>query len=136
MEKVKKELSEVPFGTGKITVELKSGSNAAADVSPEDIDPYTIYVGNLPTNISVNKVKSHFPNASRIDIGFAQRMKYTRYAFIRYENVTDSIAAYKSAYDMDLGPRSLVIRFRRKRGNIGLNIGPNTNSNGSALNVS
>lgn len=74
----------------------------------------------------MNKVKSHFPNAIRIDIGFAQRMKYTRYAFIRYDSVAESIAAYKSAYKMDLGSRSLVIRFRRKRGNIGLYNGPTT----------
>lgn len=51
-------------------------------------------------------------------------MKYTRYAFIRYDNVEDSIAAFKRAFETDLGPRSLVIRFRRKRGNIGLNNGP------------
>lgn len=94
-------------------------------MAPEDIDPYTIYVGNLPTNVSVNKVKSHFPNAARIDIGFAQRMKYTRYAFIRYDNVEQAIEAFKSASRMDLGPRSLVIRFRRKRGNVGLNTGNN-----------
>lgn len=78
-------------------------------------------MGNLPTNVSVNRVKAHFGNAARIDIGFAQRMKYTRYAFVRYNTVEEAFVGFHLAFDMDLGPRSLVIRFRRKRGNIGLN---------------
>lgn len=48
-------------------------------------------------------------------------MKYTRYAFVRYATVDEAFAGFYLAFKMDLGPRSLVIRFRRTRGNIGLN---------------
>lgn len=78
-------------------------------------------MGNLPTNVSVNRVKAYFVNAARIDIGFAQRMKYTRYAFIRYNTVEEAFEGFRMAFKMELGPRSLVIRFRRTRGYIGLN---------------
>lgn len=69
----------------------------------------------------MQRVKGFFPNAARIDIGYAQRMKYTRYAFIRFATVEESFAGYHLAIQLDLGSRSLVVRFRRTRGNIGLN---------------
>lgn len=69
----------------------------------------------------MQRVKSFFPNAARIDIGYAQRMKYTRYAMVRYATVEEAFEGFRLAFKMDLGPRSLVIRFRRIRGNISLN---------------
>jgi len=39
---------------------------------------YRLYLGNLPTNITSNAVKDEFPKATRVDIGFAKKMKYTR----------------------------------------------------------
>ena len=44
----------------------------------EDIDPYTLYIGNLPSNMDPKSIKLKFSTASRLDVGFAQRMKYTR----------------------------------------------------------
>ncbi|GBP96553.1 Protein painting of fourth [Eumeta japonica] len=66
--------------------------------------------------IKINRIfknQEHFPGAARIDIGFAQRMKYTRYAFIRYQNVHLAIEAYKRMFDSEIGGRTLTIRFRR-----------------------
>ncbi|XP_055378348.1 uncharacterized protein LOC129610053 [Condylostylus longicornis] len=121
IEKVRKELCEIPFGTGKIVAEQKFPSNEEnQSVLPEEIDPYTLYIGNLPTKVCVKTVKEHFPGAARIDIGYAQRMKYTRYAFIRYNNVEDAMEAYKRTYNTPIGNRSLIVRFRRSKGNIGL----------------
>ncbi|KFB48429.1 AGAP004982-PA-like protein [Anopheles sinensis] len=57
-----------------------------APVQPEDIDPYTLFIGNLPNVVTVQTVKQMFPAAKRIDIGHAQRIKHTRYAFIRFTN--------------------------------------------------
>lgn len=121
IEEVKASLSAIPFGSGFVTAELKNSHRAeAADVEAKDIDPYTIYVGNLPNNVSVRRVKELFPNSVRIDIGYAQRMKYTRYAFVRYNTVEESIDGFRSATELHLGPRSLVVRFRRLRGNMEL----------------
>lgn len=39
---------------------------------------FRLYLGNLPTNITSNAVKDEFPKATRVDIGFAKKMKYTR----------------------------------------------------------
>lgn len=42
------------------------------------INYFRLYLGNLPTNITSNAVKDEFPKATRVDIGFAKKMKYTR----------------------------------------------------------
>ncbi|XP_034942457.1 uncharacterized protein Pof [Chelonus insularis] len=111
-----KELEKIPFGVGHLKVEKKSLRDEDYP-SPEEIDPYTLYVGNLPESVNVNEVKSKFPTASRVDVGYAQKMRNTRYAFIRYTSVEESIAAYKKAHDLMWDTRSIIVRFRRQRGN-------------------
>lgn len=89
-------------------------------VTPEQLDPYTLYVGNLPTKLNVTIFKEKFPTAKRIDIGYAQRTKFTRYAFLHYDNVDESMEAFKSTYNLTIDARSLVVRFRRNKGSVGL----------------
>lgn len=121
VEQVKEALSRIPFGAGTITAELKNTPHReAVDVGPQDIDPFTLYVGNLPTNVTVRRVEEVFHQASRVDIGFAQRMRHTRYAFIKYRTVDEAIEAFRDAVHITLGGRSLVIRFRRLHGTIGM----------------
>ncbi|CAG2060277.1 unnamed protein product [Timema podura] len=114
-----KELEQTKFGAGKLVVEKKYNKEEE-DLTPEAIDPYTLYIGNLPTNVNVASVKEKFPTASRIDIGFAQRMKFTRYAFIRYNTVDEAIEAYRNTNNLLLDSRSIIVRFRRQRGHVGL----------------
>ncbi|KAK0085157.1 hypothetical protein PV325_005696 [Microctonus aethiopoides] len=111
-----KELEKIPFGVGHLKVERKSLRDEDYPM-PEEIDPYTLYVGNLPESVNVNEVKSKFPTATRVDVGYAQKMRNTRYAFIRYTSVEESIAAYKKAHDLMWDTRSIIVRFRRQRGN-------------------
>lgn len=40
-----------------------------------------------------------------------------RYAFIRYNSVDESISAYKQAHNLMWDTRSIIVRFRRQRGN-------------------
>lgn len=79
-----------------------------------------MYVGNLPTKLNVTIFKEKFPTAKRIDIGYAQRTKFTRYAFLHYDNVGESMEAFKSTYNLTIDARSLVVRFRRNKGSVGL----------------
>lgn len=72
-----KELEKIPFGVGNLKVERKSLRDEDNPM-PEEIDPYTLYVGNLPESVNVNEVKSKFPTAARVDIGYAQKMRNTR----------------------------------------------------------
>ncbi|PSN38107.1 hypothetical protein C0J52_00843 [Blattella germanica] len=120
-----KDLEEISFGSGRLVVEKKFQKDDE-DLTPEAIDPYTLYIGNLPTNVSVASVKEQFATASRIDIGFAQKMKHTRYAFIRYNSVDDAIQAYRDSHNLVLESRSIIVRFRRQRGHLGL---PGENGN-------
>ncbi|XP_024945896.1 APC membrane recruitment protein 1 isoform X2 [Cephus cinctus] len=111
-----KELEKIPFGVGHLKVERKSLRDEDNPM-PEEIDPYTLYIGNLPESVNVNEVKSKFPSAARVDVGYAQKMRNTRYAFIRYNSVDESISAYKQAHDLMWDTRSIIVRFRRQRGN-------------------
>lgn len=111
-----KELEKIPFGVGHLKVERKSLRDED-NPTPEEIDPYTLYIGNLPESVNVNEVKTKFPSAARVDVGYAQKMRNTRYAFIRYNSVEESISAYRQAHDLMWDTRSIIVRFRRQRGN-------------------
>lgn len=113
VEKTIDDLSKIKFGTGFLSVEIKQIPHKVHSTKLNEIDPFTLYVGNLPTTIACKTLKEHFPGAARIDIGFAQRMKYTRYAFIRYLSVQQAIEAYKRMLDAEICGRTLTIRFRR-----------------------
>ncbi|XP_012273009.1 RNA polymerase II-associated factor 1 homolog isoform X2 [Orussus abietinus] len=111
-----KKLEEIRFGVGYLRVERKSLRDKDNPM-PEEIDPYTLYIGNLPESVNVNEVKSKFPTAARVDVGHAQKMRNTRYAFMRYNSVDESISAYKEAHNLMWDTRSIIVRFRRQRGN-------------------
>lgn len=87
-------------------------------MEPDEIDPYTLYIGNLPPTITIQAMRKMFPGNIRIDIGFAQKMKYTRYAFIKYKTVDEAIDSFKKSINMAFSSRSVVVRFRRYRGNV------------------
>lgn len=120
VDQVKSEISSIPFGTGFIQVERKNTRDEEEVLPPEDLDPYTLYIGNLPTTISVAAVKEKFPTAQRIDIGYAQRMKNTRYAFVRYESVDDALVAYRQTFNLIIESRTIIVRFRRQKGTVNL----------------
>lgn len=61
-----------------------------------------------------------FPKSRRIDIGFAKKMKFTRYAFVTFRNVDDSIETFKRTRSTQLHSKSLIVRFRRLHGTVGM----------------
>uniref|UniRef100_A0A182TUU1 RRM domain-containing protein n=1 Tax=Anopheles melas TaxID=34690 RepID=A0A182TUU1_9DIPT len=96
------------------------GCTRITRVQPEDIDPYTLFIGNLPNVVTVQTVKQMFPAAKRIDIGHAQRIKHTRYAFIRFTNVEEAIQAFKANHNKVIDGKNIIIRFRRHNAPIAL----------------
>lgn len=113
VQKVIDTISKIPFGTGFVSAEPKTNLVMKPTSKPEHVDPYTLYVGNLSDTITRNTLRDHFPNSTRIDIGFAVRMRRTRYAFIRFANTDDAIKAFKNAFNIYTENRSIIIRFRR-----------------------
>lgn len=113
-------MEKIPFGQGFLSVDIKKAREENLEVSPKDIDPYTLYVGNLPLNVTKQGVIQQFAGCTRIDIGHPQQMKNTRYAFVRFGNVDDAIAAYRSTRNTQFESRSLIVRFRRINGNVGV----------------
>ena len=50
-------------------------------------------------------------------MGYAKKMKFTRYAFIRYTNVDQAIEGFRRTVNIiQFDNRSVIVRFRRLRG--------------------
>ncbi|XP_018343346.1 PREDICTED: protein PFC0760c-like isoform X2 [Trachymyrmex septentrionalis] len=106
-----KELEKIKFGLGYLKVEKKILRD---EDNPEEIDPYTLFIGNLPESVKTSEIKSKFPKAQDEE---TRKMKNTRNILMRYNSVDDAISDYKQAYDLILDKRNISVRFRRKRGN-------------------
>lgn len=115
-----KELNKQKFGDGYITAEYKKDREEDQNVGPEDIDPLTLYVGNLAQEITKDDMVKTYPKVRRIDIGYAKKMKYTRYAFVSFSTVADAIEAFKKTHSTQLHSKSLIVRFRRLHGPVGM----------------
>ncbi|XP_029735302.2 uncharacterized protein LOC109423859 [Aedes albopictus] len=127
VDRVIQQLSKISFGAGKISVERKTKNvESKPKLKPEEIDPLTLFIGNLPNAVTVYTVKQMFPTARRIDIGHAQRMKHTRYAFIRFHNVGDAIAAFKANFNKVIDGKNIIVRFRRHNAPIAMPEDTNT----------
>lgn len=77
----------------------------------------SILTGNL--KVTVDDVVKAFPKHKRIDIGFAKKMKYTRYAFVGFRSVDDAIEAFQTTHSTEMYSKSLIVRFRRLHGTVG-----------------
>ncbi|XP_011862812.1 PREDICTED: histone-lysine N-methyltransferase SETD1B-like [Vollenhovia emeryi] len=106
-----KELEKIKFGLGHLKVEKKSLRD---EDNPEEIDPYTLFIGNLPESVKTSEIKSKFPKAQDEE---TRKMKNTRNILMRYNSVDDAISDYKQAYGLMWDKRNINVRFRRKRGN-------------------
>lgn len=113
-------LNKIKFGDGHLTAEYKKDREEDQNITAEDIDPCTLYVGNLAQEITKEDMVKTYPMSRRIDIGYAKKMKYTRYAFVSFKNVTDSIEAFKKTHSTQMYSKSLIVRFRRLHGTVGM----------------
>ncbi|CAH1108603.1 unnamed protein product [Psylliodes chrysocephalus] len=119
-ETVIRHINQIPFGLGYLTAEHKNDKQDEKTIRPCDIDPLTLYVGNLAQDITKDDIIKTYPKQKRIDIGYARKMKYTRYAFVSFYTVDDAIEAFKKTYSSQLHSKSLIVRFRRLHGTVGL----------------
>ncbi|KAF5288730.1 hypothetical protein FQA39_LY15302 [Lamprigera yunnana] len=113
-------LNSQKFGDGFLTVEYKKDRDEDQVVLADDIDPLTLYVGNLAQEVTKEDIVNLYPNNKRIDIGFAKKMKFTRYAFIAFRTASESLAAFKKTHSKQMYSKSLIVRFRRLHGTIGM----------------
>ncbi|KAJ8929495.1 hypothetical protein NQ314_017810 [Rhamnusium bicolor] len=111
-EVVIKALNKTRFGQGFLTAEFKKDREDEINIGPEDIDPLTLYVGNLAQEVTKEDMVNTYPRQKRIDIGYAKKMKYTRYAFVSFKNVDDSIKAFQKTHSTQI--------FRRLNGTVGM----------------
>lgn len=113
-------LNKIKFGDGHLTAEYKKDREDDQNIGPNDIDPHTLYVGNLAQEITKEDMVKTYPKCKRIDIGYAKKMKYTRYAFVTFKSVQDSIEAFKKTHSTQMYSKSLIVRFRRLHGTVGM----------------
>lgn len=112
------ELNKVKFGSGYLSAEYKKDREEDQVIRPEDIDPFTLYVGNLAQDVTKEDMVTAFPRCKRIDIGYAKKMKYTRYAFVTFRTIDDAVAAFKKTRATEMHSKSLIVRFRRLKGEV------------------
>ncbi|CAO1420368.1 unnamed protein product [Diamesa serratosioi] len=118
IEAVISEINKIQFGNGLVHAEVKcSKEDDKSDIDPDEVDPYTLYIGNLPRSTPIQHVKDRYPGAIRYDMGYAKKMKFTRYAFIRYTTVDQAIEGFRRTVNIiQFDNRSVIVRFRRLRG--------------------
>lgn len=135
IEEVIERINQTPFGNGYLKARIRRPTEVCfycyqkyiflsninvfilqqetTAVPPEGINPRTLYVGNLSPAINAKTLKEKFAKSLRMDIGFAQKMKLTRWAFVTFANVDDAIEAYKMTVNSMMDDRNLIVRFRR-----------------------
>ncbi|EDV57056.1 protein painting of fourth [Drosophila erecta] len=111
------DINKVRFGTGYLRAELKPFSD---EEQAEFIDPCSLYVGNMPFNMTTSAIKAYFANAMRVDIGVLKREKRARYAFVRYATPDQTMDAFRELVDSPLNSRTLTVRYRRLRKRAGM----------------
>ncbi|XP_016972518.1 protein painting of fourth isoform X2 [Drosophila rhopaloa] len=118
-----RDINKVRFGTGFLQAELKPFSD---EEQAEFIDPCSLYVSNIPFNMTTSAIKAYFAHALRVDIGVLKREKRARYAFVRYASPDQTMEAFKELVDSPLNSRTLMVRYRRLRKRAGM---PTVNCN-------
>ncbi|XP_057661038.1 uncharacterized protein LOC130896758 [Diorhabda carinulata] len=119
-ETVINQLNKIPFGLGYLSAEFKKDREDEQNIKPSDIDPLTLYVGNLAQEVTKDDMEKKYPKRKRIDIGYAKKMKYTRYAFVSFHTVDDAIEAFQNTHSSQMYSKSLIVRFRRLHGTVGM----------------
>lgn len=118
VEKVLADLNNIPLPefNGRCPIATLCNSSPSNDqVRPEDIDPYSLFIGNIPYNMTPKYFRKILPNRRRIEGGFSQKIKNTRYMFIRFWTLKESIDAFKKVLTSSFNSRKLIIRFKRNR---------------------
>ncbi|KAH8253352.1 hypothetical protein KR032_005030 [Drosophila birchii] len=113
------DINKIRFGTGFLQAEHKHFSD---EEQADFIDPCSLYVSNIPFNMTTSAIKACFINALRVDIGVLKREKRARYAFVRYASPEATTVAFKELVSCPLNGRTLTVRFRRLRKRSGLPI--------------
>lgn len=119
-EAVISNLNQQRFGEGYLSAEYKKDREDENNITSDDVDPLTLYVGNLAQEITKEDMVTMYPNSKRIDIGFAKKMKFTRYAFVGFRSVNEAIEAFKKTHNQQMYNKSLIVRFRRLHGTVGM----------------
>ncbi|ODN03588.1 Protein painting of fourth [Orchesella cincta] len=120
---VKKEiekLSKVAVGNGKLTVKehnpAELGHTGGHNKDPADlIDPYTLYVTNLPESINKPELEELFKGATVTSPRKHNPKMGTssKFAFVAFETAEAALTAFKENFNKKVDGKSIIMRFRR-----------------------
>ncbi|XP_022217729.2 protein painting of fourth isoform X2 [Drosophila obscura] len=104
------EINQVRFGNGFLVAERKAFSE---EEEAKLIDPWCLYVSNIPFNMTTSAIKGFFVKSMKVDVGVLRKEKRARYAFVRYASTELAREAFRDLSGSPLHNRNLTVRFRR-----------------------
>lgn len=115
VEKVIREIKKVKFGTGRLSVRRKLTNDLKlGQTNPEEIDPFTIYFGNLP-NTKIPKLKQILQsNDVNIKIGQNKR-KPKSFAVAEFKTFEEAVRGFKKCTEKFPPSQFITIKFKRNK---------------------
>lgn len=110
-----KEIGKVRFGNGRLKVRRKlSKEQKLRECNPEDVDPFTIYFGNLPFS-KIPKLKNIF-SMSDVELTFgSNKRKPKSFAFAKFKTFEDAVRGFRKCTERFPPDKFVIIRFKRNK---------------------
>lgn len=112
VEKAIKEINRVRFGGGKLQAKKKLSDEQKLKIAPEEIDPLTIYYGNIPHS-KIFELKSILKNVD-VQVGQNKR-KPKSYAFATFRTFEEAVQGFNKSTKKFPPSQFITIRFKRNK---------------------
>lgn len=112
IEKAIKEINKIRFGAGRLQAKKNLSEEQRLNIAPEEIDPFTLYFGNLPHS-KISELKIILKNA-QMQFGQNKR-KPKSYAFATFNNFEDAVLGFNKCTKKFPPSNFITIRFKRKK---------------------
>lgn len=105
---IKSTLSKKQYDTGYITVDFIKNYKE----TNKNIDPCTLYVRNLPANVTNRDIEILYPTCMKYK--FLSSLENSKSVLVHFHNTEDAVIAYKSTNNIFYQTNLLMVQFNRK----------------------
>lgn len=105
---IKSTLSKKQYDTGYITVDFIKNYKE----TNKNIDPCTLYVRNLPANVTNRDIEILYPTCMKYK--FLSSLENSKSVLVHFHNTEDAVIAYKSTNNIFYQSNLLMVQFNRR----------------------